>query len=74
MRPQMTTIRPPASSRAEPDAPVLVVDDELPDALQTEQTLIAGGYQVEREPNGDAALASVRSSLLRVVVSELYIS
>ena len=74
MRPKHITVRPPAKSRAEPDAPVLVVDDQLPDALATEQTLIAAGYGVARESYGDAALALVRGSLMRVVVSELYIA
>ena len=69
-----TKVRPPARSRAESDAPVLVIDDQLPDALATEQTLMAGRYRVRRESGGDLALALVRGSLMRVVVSELYIA
>ncbi len=73
MRAQKTTVRPPVASPVQPGAPVLVIDDDLPGAIATEETLTAGGYDVEREPDGDAALRSVRGSLMRVVVSELYI-
>lgn len=73
MRAPKTTVRSPVAPRVQPGAPVLVVDDQLPDALATEQTLTAAGYDVERESDCDAVLRSVRASLMRVVVSELYI-
>ena len=61
------------ASQAAAGAPVLVIDDHLPNALVTEETLASVGYVVERESDGDAALRSVRASLMRVVVSELYV-
>ena len=77
MRALKTTVHPSVVPSVVPpvesDAPVLVIDDQLPDALGSERTLTAAGYEVKRESDGDAALQSVRASLIRVVVSELYV-
>jgi CheY-like chemotaxis protein len=73
VRAPKATVRPVIASWIGPTTRVIVIDDELLGALATEQTLTAGGYDVERESDGDAALESVRASLTRLVVSELYI-
>jgi CheY-like chemotaxis protein len=52
---------------------VLVVDDVAAGAAATESILAREGIGVAREPAGDAALRLVRGSLVRLVVSELYI-
>ena len=56
-----------------PAPPVLVVDDDPGGAAATGARLSAGGYGVATEPGGDAVLGLVRASLVRLVVSELYI-
>jgi CheY-like chemotaxis protein len=53
--------------------PVLVVDDDRSGAASAEAALRAGGYDVVAEAGGDEVLRLVRSSLMRLVVSELYV-
>ena len=52
---------------------VLVVDDDPAGATATQATLAGGGYAVAAEAEGDAVLRLVRTSLVRLVVTELYI-
>ncbi len=54
--------------------PVLVVDDDLDGAHATETILTGGGFRVVLEANGDSVLKLVRSSVLQLVVSELYVA
>ncbi len=54
--------------------PVLVVDDDASAELLTLALLADGGYDGSGEADGDAALRHVRASLVRLVVSELYIA
>jgi len=58
---------------APPAPPVLVIDDDPAGAAATRATLAGGGYGVAAEAAGDAVLRLVRASLVRLVVSELYI-
>ena len=53
--------------------PVMVVDDDLAGSLRTEALLLGAGYVVVAEAQGDEVLRRVRASLVRLVVSELYI-
>jgi CheY-like chemotaxis protein len=53
--------------------PMLVIDDDPEGAGSTLATLAGAGYAAVAESNGDAALALVRSDLIRLVVSELHI-
>ena len=56
------------------DAPaLLVVDDDSAGSAATQAILAGGGYAVTAEAAGDAVLLLVRESLVRLVVSELYI-
>ena len=52
---------------------VLIVDDDPSGAATTESVLSAEGIAVAREPEGDSVLRLVRASLVRLVVSELYV-
>jgi CheY-like chemotaxis protein len=54
-------------------APVLVIDDESSASTATMALLSGGGYQTTAESDGDAVLRLVRSEVMRLVVSELYI-
>jgi CheY-like chemotaxis protein len=54
--------------------PVLVVDDDETAAIDTLAALTGGGYPGTGETNGDAVLRRVRAALVRLVVSELYIT
>ena len=54
-------------------APVLVIDDEPSGSDATIELLIEGGYPATSESDGDAVLRLVRSEVMRLVVSELYI-
>ena len=69
--------RTPAGAADVPAAhspPVLVVDDDLAGSLRTKALLLGGGYVVVAEAQGDEVLRRVRASLVRLVVSELYIA
>ena len=54
-------------------APVLVIDDERSGSAATMALLAEGGYLTTAETDGDSVLRLVRSDLMRLVVSELYI-
>ena len=54
-------------------APVLVIDDEPSASDATIELLIQGGYPTTFESDGDAVLRLVRSEVMRLVVSELYV-
>ena len=54
-------------------APVLVIDDQLSGSRATVALLARGGYPTTAETNGDSVLRLVRSDVMRLVVSELYI-
>lgn len=60
-----------ATARSAP--PVLIVDDDSDDVAKTSAVLAAGGYALTAEARGDAVLRLVRSKLMRLVVSEMYI-
>ena len=53
--------------------PILVVDDDFDGSEATESILTDGGYEVAVEARGDGVLQLVRASLLRLVVSEIYV-
>ena len=53
--------------------PILIIDDQPEAATETGALLAAQGYALAVEASGDAVLRLVRSRLLRLVVSELYI-
>ena len=53
--------------------PVLIIDDDTGDVAKTAAVLAAGGYALTAQARGDAVLRLVRSKLMRLVVSELYI-
>ena len=53
--------------------PVLVVDDDLAEGAATRRMLEASGYSTAFESTGDAVLRRVRSEVIRLVVSEIYI-
>jgi CheY-like chemotaxis protein len=63
----------PATESLPAIAPVLVVDDDGSGAAETETILAGNGYLVTTETRGDEVLALVRASLVRMVVSEIYI-
>lgn len=54
--------------------PVLLVDDLPGDAAASRAVLVAGGYAVAEEADGDAVLRLVRSAVMSCVVSEIYIA
>jgi CheY-like chemotaxis protein len=54
-------------------APVLVIDDEASGSTATMALLAASGYPTTAESDGDAVLRLVRTEVMRLVVSELYI-
>lgn len=62
----------PTGSAATP-APVLVVDDEVEGSAATVSKLSDAGYTTATESDGDAVLRLVRTDVMRLVVSELYI-
>lgn len=53
--------------------PVLVVDDDATDTAATLAALAGAGYPTTAECDGDAVLRLVRSEVMRLVVSEIYI-
>jgi CheY-like chemotaxis protein len=55
------------------DSRLLVVDDDPAGSAETEAVLAAEGYPVATRADGDEVLRLVRASLVRMVVSELYI-
>jgi CheY-like chemotaxis protein len=52
---------------------VLLIDDDPIASSETQSALTEAGYRVTAVANGDAALKLMRSSPMRLVVSELYI-
>ena len=54
-------------------APVLVVDDQAAGSAATVSTLTDAGYATTAESDGDAVLRLVRTDVMHLVVSELYI-
>ena len=56
-----------------PLTPVLVIDDEPTGEARTLGWLTRAGYPTAAESDGDAVLRLVRTELMRLVVSELYI-
>ena len=58
---------------ADGSPPVLVVDDDPAGATTTLGWLAGAGYPTAAESAGDAVLRLVRASLMRLVVSELYV-
>jgi DNA-binding NarL/FixJ family response regulator len=63
-----------ASHGAPGSPPVLVVDQDGGAAEATLTVLMVGGYPGVKERDGDAALRHVRTELVRLVVSELYVA
>ncbi len=63
----------PAAGRPAGAAPVLVIDDDPAAATVTLGRLAASGYPTTAEADGDAVLRLVRTEVMRLVVSELYI-
>lgn len=53
--------------------PVLLIDDVSADAADSRTALETAHYAVVEAADGDAALRLVRATLMRCVVSELYI-
>jgi DNA-binding NarL/FixJ family response regulator len=54
-------------------SPTLILDDDPAQGATTLATLVAGGFPAVAESKGDAALRHARSSLTRLMVSELYV-
>ncbi len=63
----------PPAGRPAGAAPVLVIDDDTAEAMVTLGRLAASGYPTTAEADGDAVLRLVRTEVMRLVVSELYI-
>jgi len=63
----------PEARSVQPPPPLLVVDDDAGGSAATRVALVDGGYTVATECGGDEVLRLVRASLMRMVVSELYI-
>ena len=53
--------------------PILVIDDEPAAGATTAAHLVAAGYPIAREADGDAVLRLVRARVMRLVISELYV-
>jgi CheY-like chemotaxis protein len=63
----------PGAHPAQVIAPLLVVDDDPAGSAETGAILAAEGYEIATLSDGDEVLRLVRASLMRMVVSELYI-
>jgi DNA-binding NarL/FixJ family response regulator len=63
-----------ASHDASRSPPVLVIDEDAVASVATLAALADGGFHGTGEASGDAALRHVRASLVRLVVSELYVA
>ena len=64
---------PGAVKSASARPPVLIIDDITGDSDVTVATLDDAGFVAVAESEGDAALKHARTSLTRLVVSELYV-
>jgi CheY-like chemotaxis protein len=63
-----------ASPQASRAPPILVIDDDAAAAATTIAALAEGRYRGTAESDGDAALRHVRTVLVGLVVSELYVA
>jgi CheY-like chemotaxis protein len=71
--PSLEVYAPSSHPAPGPLTPVLVVDDEPAGAATTLGWLAGAGYPTAAESAGDAVLRLVRTEVMRLVVSELYI-
>ena len=71
--PSLEVYAPPSRLPAGHPTPVLVIDDEPAGAATTLGWLAGAGYPTAAESDGDAVLRLVRTEVMRLVVSELYI-
>jgi CheY-like chemotaxis protein len=71
--PSLGAYVPPSHPAPGPLTPVLVIDDEPVGAATTLGWLAEAGYPTAAESDGDAVLRLVRTEVMRLVVSELYI-
>ena len=71
--PSLGAYAPPSRLPAGHPTPVLVIDDEPAGAATTLGWLAGAGYPTAAESAGDAVLRLVRTEVMRLVVSELYI-